>query len=222
MLVSALEGHRIWADCYDVGCNPLLALETRLMRDVFSAVIARNVLDVACGTCRWAAWFAGRGASVLGVDLCAEMLAQAPARLHGRFALGRAEALPVAANTADLTLCSFAASYFPALETAISEMARVTRHDGYLVISDVHPAAVAAGWTRSFRARDRVYEMEHFGYTPDNLQSAAQRAGLDFETAVYGCFDEPERPAFAAAGRPERFAQVTGVPAVWIGKWRKA
>jgi ubiquinone/menaquinone biosynthesis C-methylase UbiE len=180
------------------------------------------VFDVACGTGRWAAWFADRGASVLGIDICAEMLARAPARLHGRLVLGCAEALPIAANSADLTLCSFAAGYFPGLELAISEMARITRSGGYLVIGDLHPAAVAAGWTRSFRAGGCVYEMEHFAYRVEDFTEAAHRAGFDFDSEVHGYFGELEKPAFEKAGRLERFAQLTGVPAVWIGRWRKA
>jgi ubiquinone/menaquinone biosynthesis C-methylase UbiE len=222
MHVSVMEGYRLWADSYETSPNPLLALENRLLQEMFRAVPSKCVVDVACGTGRWAAWFAGRGASVVGIDLCPEMLARGPANLHGRLALGRAETLPVSANTADLTVCSFAVGYFPDLQQAISEMARITKSGGRLVIDDLHPAAVAAGWTRSFRAGDCVYEMEHYLHSLDDLSTAARRAGLHLDSESHGYFGELERRVFETAGKAERFAQVTDVPAVWIGIWRKA
>jgi ubiquinone/menaquinone biosynthesis C-methylase UbiE len=220
MLVSALEGHRLWADTYEATPNPLLALEARLLLDMLPPVVSKRAVDVACGTGRWANWLADRGANVLGIDLCAEMLARFPENLQGRCALSRAETLPITANCADLTICSFAASYFPDLQKAIFEMARITRSGGRVVIADLHPSAVAAGWTRSFRDGS-VYEMEHFGYKLEDFAAAARKAGLDSISEVHGCIGEPERPIFEAAGRPERFVQVLDIPAVWVGNWRK-
>jgi SAM-dependent methyltransferase len=174
MLVSAFEAHRIWAESYDAAPNPLLALERRVLRDLLRAATAMRVVDVACGTGHWAAWFQQRGASVWGIDASKEMLTGVPARLRGRVALGRAEDLPVACDAADLTLCSLAAGYFSGLERAIAEMARITRSGGVVVIADLHPAAVAAGWTRSFRAAGRVYELEHCRYSLADFTGASR------------------------------------------------
>jgi ubiquinone/menaquinone biosynthesis C-methylase UbiE len=193
-----------------------------VLPDVLRGATAIRVVDVACGTGRWAAWFQERGAKVVGIDACMEMLARVPAGLPGRFALARAEDLPVACDAADLTLCSFAAGYFSGLERALAEMARITRSAGSVVIADFHPGAVAAGWTRSFRAAGRVYELEHYGYSLRDFAYAAQKAGLHLAAEVHAHFGEPERPVFEAAGRPERFAQVRDVPAIWVGRWCKA
>jgi ubiquinone/menaquinone biosynthesis C-methylase UbiE len=221
MLVSALEAHRIWAENYDTNPNPLLALERRVMSDLLTPTTAMRVVDVACGTGRWMTWFANTGATVFGVEVCEEMLGQAPSNLHGSFALGCAEHLPISANTADLIVCSFAAGYFPRLEQAIAEMARITRSGGNVVIADLHPAGVAAGWTRSFRAGGRVYEIEHCAYSLQDFIASADRAGLTLARQVHACFGEPERPVFEMAGRPERFEQVRNIPAIWAGRWRK-
>ena len=113
MHVSAIEAHRRWAPSYDANPNPLLSLEHRLLADV----APKTLLDIACGTGRWMLYFAERGATVIGVDACKEMLAKALEKppLHGRVTLADAAALPFAAACADLTLCSFAAGYFPDL-----------------------------------------------------------------------------------------------------------
>jgi ubiquinone/menaquinone biosynthesis C-methylase UbiE len=221
MLVSAIEGHRLWADSYDASPNPLLALETRLLREMFGFAPSMRVVDVACGTGRWAAYFAARGADVLGIDFCREMLQYAPINLRGRLVLGRAEALPAASRIADLAICCFAAGYLSNLEQAIAEMARITRSGGRVVITDLHPAAVAAGWTRSFRANGGLYEIEHFGHSLERIGAATLQAGLKFAFQAHGRFGEPERPIFEAAGKRERFAEVSATPAVWIGGWRK-
>jgi ubiquinone/menaquinone biosynthesis C-methylase UbiE len=222
MRISSLEAHSIWAASYDTTPNPLLALERRVLQDLLRVATAMRVVDVACGTGRWAAWFQERGATVVGIDACMEMLARAPAPLRGRFALARAEDLPLACDIADLTLCSFAAGYFFGLDRAIAEMARMTRSGGSVVIADLHPAAVATGWNRSFRAAGRIYELEHCGYLVADFIGAAEKAGLHLAAEIHAHFGEPERPFFEMAGRPERFAQVTDVPAIWVGSWRKA
>jgi SAM-dependent methyltransferase len=222
MLVSPEQGHRLWAASYDANPNPLLALESRVLQDLMLVAAPMRVVDVACGTGRWTGWFADLGASVMGIDASEEMLARVPDRLHGSLALGRAEALPVASNYADLVLCSFAAGYFSALRQAIAEMARITRSGGRVIVSDLHPAAVAAGWKRSFRADGRVYEIDHARYSLDEITGSAERAGLRLTAEVNVYFDEPERAIFERAGRADRFSEVVNVPAVWAGIWGKA
>jgi malonyl-CoA O-methyltransferase len=136
MLVAALEGHRMWAASYRTAPNPLLALEDRLLPQIMGPVAFRRVVDVACGTGRWVGRLAEWGAHVVGIDFCAEMLEQAPWNVHTRLVLGDAVCLPIRPATADLTICSFAAAYFPDLERAVWEMARITKPGGRPVISN--------------------------------------------------------------------------------------
>ena len=212
MVVSPLEGHRIWAPEYDRGLNPLLALEER----VVPRFPASRIIDVACGTGRWTARL-----GAIGIDLCEEMLRQRShnAALRGRFALADAAALPFASGVSDLTLCSFAIAYIQNLAAAVSEMARVTRPGGRVVISDLHPAAIAAGWTRSFRSAGVLYELEHPPGAVEETLLAARRCGLELSLRREACFGEPERPIFEAAGKP--LEQVAGTPAVWLAVWTK-
>ncbi|HWY03665.1 MAG TPA: class I SAM-dependent methyltransferase [Candidatus Acidoferrum sp.] len=219
MHVSAIEAHRRWAPTYDANPNPLLALEHRLL----AGVAPKTLLDIACGTGRWMLHFAERGATVIGVDACKEMLAKALEKppLHGRVTLADAAALPFPAACADLTLCSFAAGYFPDLPAAVQEMARVTRPGGQVIISDLHPSALAAGWTRSFRDGDTVYTIASHHRSEDEALAAASGAGLCLDRIVSGSFGEPERAIFRAAGKEHLFEQTSQVPAVWIGIWNR-
>ena len=133
-----------------------------------------------------------------------------------------ATALPFASETANLTLCSFAAGYVADLSAAVREMARVTRAGGCVVISDLHPKALAAGWKRSFRDAGGVCEIASHTRSEAQLRDIARAAGLHLERELNSSFGEPERPLFAAAGKEHLFAEVSLIPAVWTGIWKRA
>jgi ubiquinone/menaquinone biosynthesis C-methylase UbiE len=223
MRVTAIEGHRNWASSYDAGPNPLLALETRVLQERLSPLHPRRFLDVACGTGRWMMWARQRGAQVFGIDACPEMLLQAWRKpgLAGRLTLADACHIPLASGAADLTLCSFALSYVSSARAAIAEMARVTRKGARVVITDLHPEALAAGWTRSFRANGQVYEMDHHHHQMAAWESAAESAGLVLEWRLEAGFAEPERAIFHRAGKASSFEEVSRIHAVLGMCWSK-
>lgn len=219
MVVTALEGHRVWAESYDSTPNPVLALERRVLPGLLGEVEGRRAVDIACGTGHWTAYLARHGAHAWGTDFCAEMLKHAPAALAGRLVQGNAEELPFADGFADLVICGFGLGYFAGAGRALREMARVARRGASVIVSDVHPEAIARGWTRSFRAGGGRYEMEHVPLRLEEIHRAAAAAGLALEAEHHLRFGEPERPIFEDAGKQDRFAECTEVPAVWIGKW---
>jgi ubiquinone/menaquinone biosynthesis C-methylase UbiE len=223
MRVSALEGHRLWAPTYDAALNPVVALETRIMADLLRPISAKCFVDVACGTGRWMLYVRECGGLAFGVDASLEMLAQASRKrlLQGKLVLADAAKLPFRNCAADVAICSFAAAYFPSLKNAMAEMARITKHGGRIVLSDLHPAGIAAGWTRSFRLGASVYEMEHLNPSLDEFHAAGQQAGLHFHMQVDAAFGDPERLIFRTAGRERMFAELSSVPAIWIGIWNK-
>lgn len=221
MLVAPLEGYRMWARTYDSTPNPLLALERRLMKGLLKSVRGQIVIDVACGTGYWTRMLEQAGAIVFGFDQCPEMIDQAH-RIdedQGRYFLADVLAAAVRSKTADLTLCSLAASYFPDLTMAMSEMARITRPGGRVIVSDMHPAAMAAGWKRSYRAAQDVFEIEHRQWSQQAFIDAARTAGLEPLEHFDEAFAEPERALFAAAGREHMFENAKRVPAIRITTW---
>ncbi len=223
MLLSALEGHRLWAPTYDSCPNALLALEERSLPDILRDVAGLQILDVACGTGRWMTRLAAQGARVTGIDLCREMLLRAASKpgLTGRLALADAAVLPMASESADLVLCCLAIGYVAELGRTFAEIARAARRGGRVVVAELHPARVAAGSTRSFEANGSSYSMHHFGRSTGELLTAAQSTGLQLESRRDVCFGEPEEHFFRQAGMMEVFRGQAQVPAIWNASWKK-
>jgi len=223
LTVAPLEGHRIWSSTYDASPNALLALDMRMLAERLGPLKGLRVVDVGCGTGRWADYASAQGAMAIGVDACEEMLRVAlrkPSIAH-RLILAEASHLPIRDSTADLALCSFALSYLSHPALALSEMSRITRPGGRVVVSDLHRAALQAGWKRTFRFGNEVYELEHFSHSTRRLKSAARHLGLQLDWEISACFGQPELEIFRHAGKEELFEKASRVSALRALSWTR-
>lgn len=137
--ISTTDVYRKWAPTYDEPGNGMIDIEQPIVRGILDGLPAGTALDAACGTGRHAAYLAGLGHRVIGVDQSAEMLARAASRLP-EADLRRAdlERLPLADDSVDTVVCGLALAYLPRLAPVMAEFARVLRPGGHLVISDAH------------------------------------------------------------------------------------
>ena len=113
------------------------------------------VLDVATGTGWTSRLVAEQGAVVTGVDIAAELLAAARARVPPRLALdykiGDAEALPFADATFDAVISTFGVMFASRPETAAGEIARVCRKGGRMAITTWKPDSTVFGMFQVMR-----------------------------------------------------------------------
>jgi len=218
MVLSAGTAYRLWAPSYDRDPNPLLALEARMARDLMPNMLAGTIIDVGCGTGRSMVHCQAHGAQIFGADASPDMLAEARRKPGLRSCLVQAEAccLPFARDIADLTVCSFALSYFADLERSLAELSRITKRTGRILISDLHPSAAASGWTRSFRVDDNAYEIAHAAYSNEAVEAACKNVGLQIAIEWDAGFDEPERAIFVAARKEHVYSTLIGKPAVRV------
>ncbi|MEV4053721.1 class I SAM-dependent methyltransferase [Amycolatopsis sp. NPDC049688] len=152
--VDTVTGYRLWSATYDRP-NSAFDVDEPVVHDIVGALPAGVALDAACGTGRYAAFLAGRGHRVIGVDGSPDMLARARTRVPGGdFLLGDLHRLPVADAGADLVVCGLALTHVPALEPVLAEFARVLRPGGHLVLADIHPDRVAQGAVPPVRGAD--------------------------------------------------------------------
>lgn len=207
-VMAPLEAHRLWAPVYDASDNPMLFLESRTLAPLLPDVRGMRVIDMAAGTGRWARTLKSLGASVVSVDLCAEMLSRAPRPAI----IADACQMPFPDGYADLSICAFAFDYMP---PCLDELKRVTRRGGYVFVSDMHPAAAAHGWTRSFRSSDEVIAIRARGGSLQELQHP-ELGLLDLIEAPLG---EEERNFFDRTGKGALFEAACRVPAIFVAKW---
>lgn len=100
--------------------------------------IQGNVLDVACGTGDMVVELLKHGCTVTGIDLSDEMLAIARQKATSAiFQLGNAEALPFPDASFDAVTCAFGVRNFVHLEQGLSEMLRVLKPGGQLVVLEL-------------------------------------------------------------------------------------
>ena len=97
-----------------------------------------RVLDVATGTGDLAVELASRGADVVGMDFSPEMLAVARRKAPSlRFEQGDAHALDYEDASFDAATVGFGARNFGDLRQGLSEMARVVRPGGRVVVLEI-------------------------------------------------------------------------------------
>ena len=117
-----------------------------------------QVLDAGCGDGVHAIRLAQRGYPVLALDFSEHILERARANINAselservEFRLGNLLELPFADNSYDSVLCWGVLMHIPELEKAISELARIVRPGGLLIISENNCWSVEAVLARIAR-----------------------------------------------------------------------
>ncbi|GAA4427625.1 hypothetical protein GCM10023169_27800 [Georgenia halophila] len=161
--IAVEHGYRYWAPRYDAGPNGFWGTEEPLVRPLMERVPPGVAIDAACGTGRHTGWLVEQGHEVLGFDTSADMLAIARGKVPGaQFAEADLHHLPVPDACADLVVVTLALSHVEHLGPAFTELARVLRPGGHLVISD----------TRGYYVGSPLYPLVEgadgeFGYIPN-------------------------------------------------------
>jgi ubiquinone/menaquinone biosynthesis C-methylase UbiE len=138
-----------------VRVNPLVLAEQPAMSEVVRGVDPGRALDAACGTGRLTRVLVDLGHEVTGVDSSAAMLERARANVpEAAYQHASLLQLPFCDGSFDTVCCGLALTHVPALQPVINQLARVLRDGGRLLISDIHPFAVAVGSHAFFRYSD--------------------------------------------------------------------
>lgn len=175
------------------------------LRIVFDVCLERlplagkNVLDAGCGYGVFSAGAAGRGATVVSLDLGARLVALARARAGSRGIVADACQLPLRDETFDVVVSSEMLEHTAAPARAIEELARVVKVRGLLVLTTPNRA-----WQGVVRAASRLglrpfQGLENFlGWS--ELERSCAAAGL--EVLLHRGFHPwPFQLGFAGAAR---------------------
>jgi SAM-dependent methyltransferase len=226
-------GYTIWAETYDQedeeDYDPILQLEQPVVRQLIDALPAGPVLDAACGTGRHTAYLLKVGRDVIGTDAVAAMLDKAREKFPAvEFRVADLTSLPFEDSSFAGIVCGLAYSHLEDLGPASSELARVLRPGGRLVVSAPHPFITGVlGWRAPlFDAEGNGSEMPEFYNGHQEYIAAFDQAGLIVRQCI-----EPKLSAKQArwnpAGHPtaEDAAleqALTGQPGVFVWDLERA
>lgn len=175
----------LWAQTYPpVPHNPLMRAEQRVMEELWpkSPLHGKRLvaLDLACGTGRYSELLERNGAGrVVSMDFSEGMLQRLNGQSRVRADMMR---LPFACGVFDIVVSGLAVGHAPELDAWAAEISRVLAPGGTALYSDFHPAAAAAGMTRSFTDRDNCqHTLIHRCYEVADHRGAAERARLEIE-----------------------------------------
>jgi len=116
-------------------------LEHEVILELAGPITGRSVLDVGCGDGTLLRVFRDAGAAeISGCDADPRMVSRARARLGQDVMLevARGHALPFADARFDIVTCITVLAFIPDAASVVSEMARVLRPGGALVIGDLN------------------------------------------------------------------------------------
>ncbi|HEX5460278.1 MAG TPA: class I SAM-dependent methyltransferase [Steroidobacteraceae bacterium] len=216
---TTLELYELWAESYPpVPHNPLMRAEQEAMQQLWPALSGRRVLDLACGSGRYARLLAAAGAApVLALDRSPQMLRQVAGATAVQGSMMR---LPFAGGTFDAVICGMAVGHAADLEAWMSEVARVLGPRGALVYSDFHPRAAAEGHVRRFRdAQGASHVVPHYRHAIGAHWEAAASAGLTLEATREVRVGIELREDFT--GSAEFYRRWHGLPVVLAVRVRK-
>jgi SAM-dependent methyltransferase len=213
-VTETLRAYERWAPAYPpIAHNPLMRVEQEAMVDEWPDVLARRVLDLACGSGRYSRMLSDSGAAqVVSLDFCIPMLRQVSAPQRVCASMMR---LPFQANTFDAVVSGLAIGHATTVGAWMAEVARVLRAGGTLLYSDFHPEAARAGLTRSFKDKNNVScTVPHQLYPVDTQLEAAAAAGLKVEAVRELRVGHELREAFP--GSDSFYGQWRGLPLVLV------
>ena len=171
----------------------------RQLVDFAAPKAGERALDVCCGTGDIAAELEQRGAKVLGLDFSAEMLAVG-ARKHSKplWIQGDAQQLPFPDQCFDIVTVGYGLRNLASWQRGISEMRRVAKPNGRLLILDFGKPPNAL-WRALYFAYLRLAVPVHgqmfggnaaaYAYILESLNHYPAQEGITAELTRIGCKD---------------------------------
>jgi ubiquinone/menaquinone biosynthesis C-methylase UbiE len=137
----ARQAYQDWAATYDDEINPSIDLEQAKVVRLMNIEKKDEILDVGCGTGRYAQLFAKQGAHVTGMDFSPNMLKMAKSKVKNA-SFRQADItkrFPFQDKKFDKIICSLVVSHIKHPYSMLSEMKRVIKDDGFIILTTLHP-----------------------------------------------------------------------------------
>jgi SAM-dependent methyltransferase len=154
---------RSYLDCYSHRDDASAEREAAFVATALGLAPGARLLDAGCGAGRHVRAFTRRGASVVGVDLSQELLAEAVAAGDARYVAADVRALPFKDGAFAHVVSLFTSfGYFDddGDRAQLAELHRVLRHGGTFVIDFLNPSHVIGSLVPTSSRTVGLYEIQ--------------------------------------------------------------
>ena len=135
--LNVYDLYKIWSEEYDSYPNPLIELEQDVVPGMVGDVAGKQLLDIGCGTGRYADFFVRKGADVIAIDFSWPMLKKAREKNPDlRLVQGEIFRLPFV-RAFDVVLCNLVLSHIRDLDAGVKQISDLVRPGGKVIISDL-------------------------------------------------------------------------------------
>jgi malonyl-CoA O-methyltransferase len=230
-VLDPFDAYELWAATYDDReGNALLHAEQRTVYPLLQEMHLSNkcVLDAGCGTGRYLELLREFKPRLLaGIDFAPSMLKVAQCKFPDSTVFltgGRIDSIPFANHSFDFVLSTLALDHLCDLHRGVSELVRVLRSSGAMIISLFHPNAKKLGWQRTFRSRPgerHLYAAEYYGHQMSKYLSEFEICGMDVEQSIEPLIDESLKPFYERALRMDLYEESKGLPLLLVFRLRK-
>lgn len=190
-----------WSSQYDTNTNKTRDLEAVCLRKLLEFVYFRNVLEIGAGTGKNTVWFLPFANSVVAVDLSAEMLALAKAKIEAidhpdctaEFVQADiTQPWTFGAEMFDLVSFSLVLEHIEHLEPVFAEVAKALLPGGHVYIGELHPFKQYFGSKAKYTTAEGEVVVDCYTHHISDFVRAAAQHGLSLVT-VDEFFDEDGR-----------------------------
>ncbi len=176
--------------------------------EVAAYITGGRVLDIGCGDGRMVSYLRSHGIDAYGVDMSPEMVKRAGENCCcAEVKLGRAECLPYSDESFDCILmqCSFSLCE---AEKTISEINRILKHGGQVIITDVYSSKEEMSFPKSNQVSNLYYkttiekyfsDFELLDFVDKTKELVDMFARMLWDEDVSHCISEEELPVLKSS-----------------------
>jgi ubiquinone/menaquinone biosynthesis C-methylase UbiE len=184
-----------WSAIYDTNDNKTRDLEGNALRETLSAFEFESCLEIGCGTGKNTVWLAEKASTVTSVDLSAEMLEKARAKINS----DQVEFIQADINedwnfskgNYDLVSFSLVLEHIQDLNSIFKKVAAALKPGGLMYVGELHPFKQYAGSRARFEQDGETIVVNCFTHHVSEFIQAGKTAGLQL-VEIREVFDEGE------------------------------
>jgi SAM-dependent methyltransferase len=194
--MNTQQAYDSWASQYDTNHNKTRDLEGQAMQATLASLSFARCLEIGCGTGKNTAWLLEKAAEVTAVDLSAQMLARARAKIPSP----RVQFIQADITTSwtflhspyDLVSFSLVLEHLENLEPIFQQAARHLNPGGHIYLGELHPFKQYSGTKARFDTPEGRQVVPCFNHHLSDFLLAARKQGLEL-VEVNEFFDHPDR-----------------------------